>query len=81
MKIIYSNRFKKSFRNFPSVVQKKFEKQADKLIIGINYPSLHAKKYDESRDIWQARADRNIRFYFLIDGDTYILLDIKNHPK
>lgn len=81
MKIIHSDRFKKSFKNFSPVVQKKFEKQVEKLIYDINYPSLHAKKYDESCDIWQARVDRNVRFYFLIDCDTYILLDIKNHPK
>lgn len=65
MKIIYSDRFKKSFRNFSPAVQKKFERQIENLTRNINYPSLHAKKYDESRDIWQARIDRNTRFYFL----------------
>lgn len=81
MKIIHSGRFKKSFKNFSPAIQKKFEKQIENLIYNINYPSLHAKKYDELRDVWQARVDQNIRFYFLIDSDTYILLDIKNHPK
>lgn len=81
MKIIHSDRFKKSFKIFSPAIQRKFEKQAKSLISNIKYPSLHAKKYDESRDIWQARVDRNIRFYFLIDNDTYILIDMKNHPK
>jgi len=42
---------------------------------------LRAKKYDEARDIWQARINRDWRFYFQIDGDTYIILDVIPHPK
>ena len=62
-------------------VKKKFSKQAGFLLIDIRHPSLRAKKYDEKRYIWQARVDRNYRFYFLIKGDTYILIEIKLHPK
>ncbi|PIS39584.1 MAG: hypothetical protein COT33_01165 [Candidatus Nealsonbacteria bacterium CG08_land_8_20_14_0_20_38_20] len=81
MKVIHSERFKKNFRNFPLKIQKKFEKQIDYLLRDIRYPSLHAKKYDESRGIWQARVNGKIRFYFLIEDDTYILLDIRKHQK
>jgi hypothetical protein len=42
---------------------------------------LRAKKYDEGKDRWQARVTRDWRFYFLIEGDTYILQDITRHPK
>jgi len=51
------------------------------LLEDIGHPSLKAKKYNRSRQIWQARVDRNIRFYFLIKNGTYILLDIRTHPK
>jgi hypothetical protein len=47
----------------------------------MRHPSLRAKKYDESREIWQARANRNWRFYLVIIGDTYLILDIIPHPK
>jgi len=47
----------------------------------LRHPSLHAKKYNETDDIWQARVDKNVRFYFLIKSDVYILLDIVHHPK
>ncbi len=33
-------------------------------------PGLHSKKYDEARDIWQARVTRDWRFYFTIEGDA-----------
>jgi hypothetical protein len=44
-----------------------------------DHPSLRAKKYDTER--WQARVTRDWRFYFRIEGDSYILLDIMRHPK
>jgi plasmid maintenance system killer protein len=45
------------------------------------HPSLHAKKYDEAADLWQARVNRAWRFYFAIAGDTYRIEDVIPHPK
>ena len=81
MKLVYTLQFKKNFRNFPRQTQKKFGKQAKYLITDLRHPSLHAKKYDEKRHIWQARVDRDIRFYFIIESESYILLAIQHHPK
>lgn len=81
MKIKYTPCFKNSFRKFPISIQKKFYKQIRFLLRDIRHPSLRAKKYDERYGIWQARVDKNIRFYFLIEGDVYILLSIRSHPK
>jgi plasmid maintenance system killer protein len=81
MKRQVTERFLKSFRNAPPAVQKAFNKQAKLLVENLNHPSLHAKKYDESSDLWQARVNRDWRFYFLIAGDTYLITDIIPHPK
>lgn len=64
---------------FPDSIKKKLKKQISFLIKDIRHPSLHSKKYDESLDIWQARVDKGVRFYFIIEGKTYVLLDIKSH--
>ena len=81
MKIRFSPKFESSFRRLPKEIKDKFYKRAGFLRQDLKHPSLRAKKYDETRDIWQARVDKSYRFYFLISGDTYILLDIKAHPK
>ena len=81
MELIYTPHFKQSFRKFPKEIHMKFSKQASYLLDDIRHPSLHAKKYDERRNIWQARVDRGIRFYFLIQDDAYLLLEISLHPK
>lgn len=47
----------------------------------LTHPSLRAKKYDETADLWQARVNRDWRFYFLIEDDTYLIVAIVAHPK
>ena len=71
----------RSYQTAPPTVRKAFEKQARLLVENLQHPSLQAKKFDEARDIWQARVDRQWRFYFSITGDTYIIRDIIPHPK
>jgi mRNA interferase RelE/StbE len=69
------------YQELPVSIQKRFEKQLTFLLQDLRYPSLQAKKYDESKDLWQARVDRNYRFYFQIKGDRYVILRIIPHPK
>ena len=47
----------------------------------LRYLSLRAKKYDESRNIWQARVNKDWRFYFVIRDDVYYIIDILPHPE
>lgn len=77
----FTPRFQRSYQVFDQSVQKKFDKQLEFLLKNLTHPSLHAKKFDEARGIWQARVDRSIRFYFLIENHAYILLDITKHAK
>jgi mRNA-degrading endonuclease RelE of RelBE toxin-antitoxin system len=81
MKIIYTPHFKRNYKSLNKEVKKKLKKQINFLLNNLRHPSLRSKKYDEKRRIWQARVNGNYRFYFLIKGDTYILLEIKPHPK
>ena len=81
MRHILGKGFPEKLKSLPKQTQEKFWKQLGFLLSDLRHPSLHAKKYDEQQDIWQARVDRNYRFYFLIARDTYILLNITLHPK
>jgi plasmid maintenance system killer protein len=51
------------------------------LLQDLHHPSLHAKKYDEARDVWQARVNYTWRFYFRIEGTAYLMEEITHHPK
>jgi mRNA-degrading endonuclease RelE of RelBE toxin-antitoxin system len=79
MKYSFTERLAEHLESFSGPIQNKFWKQLNFLLHDLRHPSLQAKKYDETRGIWQARVDQKIRFYFLIEDDTYVLLNIKRH--
>lgn len=79
MNLDYTPKFNKNFKQFPKSIREKFYKQASFLLSNIRHPSLRAKKFEESTGLWQARVDKSVRFYFLIEKDVYILIDIRFH--
>jgi plasmid maintenance system killer protein len=81
MKLIGSIRFERSYAKASRQIQRAFDKQSLLLLQNLHHPSLHAKKYDESQSLWQARVNKNWRFYFLIRDDVYYIVDIVPHPK
>ncbi len=81
MLIRRTDRFLKSYGTAPRSVQRACDKQILFLMNDLRHPSLHAKKYDESRNVWQARINDDWRFYFVIQNDMYILISMTPHPK
>lgn len=81
MKIRITEPAQEQYDDLPEALQARVDKQLDLLLASLRHPSLRAKKYDEKRDIWQGRVNRSYRFYFQIEGDTYIILSIIPHPK
>ena len=80
MKFRYLPYFKRNYKSLPEIIKRKFKKQAKYLREDFYHPSLRVNKYDKEKGVWQARVDKDYRFYFLIGKDTYILLDITIHP-
>lgn len=80
MRVIYSERFRRSYEDVPRSVQRACDRRLALLLKNLRHPSLRAKKYDEARDIWQARVTGGWRFYFTIEGDAYHLHNIIPHP-
>jgi mRNA interferase RelE/StbE len=81
MRLHYTERFRRSYESAPPSVQRAFDRRAAFLVQDLRHPSLRAKKYDEANDIWQARVNDAWRFYFRIEDDAYLLLDIIPRPK
>jgi len=81
MRLLRSIRFERSYASAPAVIQRAFDKQSSLLLTNLHHPSLRAKKYDAGLDLWQARVNRDWRFYFRIRDDVYEIVDIVPHPK
>ena len=81
MRAVYTKRFLASYADAPLAIQSAVDRRIALLLQNLRHPSLRAKKYDEARDIWQARVDGGWRFYFKIEGDVYHLIDLIPHPR
>lgn len=81
MKVILSDRTVESLKDAPGNVQRAFDKQLGFLVDNLHHPSLRAKKFDQSGNLWQARVNKDWRFYFTITDDTYLIEKIIPHPK
>lgn len=81
MRLRYTDRFSRQYADAPVPIQTAFDRKAALLAQNLRHPSLRAKKYDEARDLWQARVSRGWRFYFQIEGDAYTILSLIPHPK
>jgi mRNA-degrading endonuclease RelE of RelBE toxin-antitoxin system len=81
MKVDYSERAGRTLDGLAPELRKAVYKQVKLLERNLRHPSLRAKQYDESINLWQARVNRDRRFYFLIRDDVYYIVDIMPHPK
>ena len=81
MKVVLTDRAVEALKDAPTTVQRAFDKQLRFLEADLLHPSLRAKKFSESENLWQARVNKGWRFYFKIEGDTYIIVRIIPHPK
>jgi hypothetical protein len=77
----HTRRSLRDYQAAPQAVQKAFDKQAHLLSAELSHPSLRAKKYDRTTGLWQARVNRDWRFYFVIQRDVYTIVTIIPHPK
>lgn len=81
MRWSHTRRSERDYRGTSNTIQRAFDKQVRLLVNDLHHPSLRAKKYDEANDVWQARVNRDWRFYFRIEGDLYTIVTIVPHPK
>jgi mRNA-degrading endonuclease RelE of RelBE toxin-antitoxin system len=81
MNIRLTTRARRDFSDLPRHLKTRVRKQFDLLQQNLRHPSIQAKKYDESADVWQGRVNRDYRFYFQILGGDYVILRIIPHPK
>lgn len=81
MKVLFSPGIHRAYDRAPEAIKRAFDKQIRHLLQDMRHPSLRAKKYDEARDVWQARVNDDWRFYFRISGETYEILSLIPHPK
>jgi mRNA-degrading endonuclease RelE of RelBE toxin-antitoxin system len=81
MRIELTRRADKDYRGLSQQLRRQVDKQFEYLRENLRHPSLEAKKYGGSDNVWQGRVNRDYQFCFRIADDTYRILMIIPHPK
>ena len=81
MRVRFSRLADKQYANLPSRLRAQVDKQLDFLSQNLRHPSIQAKKYGGTDNVWQGRVNQDYRFYFQIADDVYDIISIISHPK
>jgi len=79
MKIIRLNLFKRDYKKLSPDIRKQADNKISLLVNNLHHPSLRIKKIQGSKDIWEGRVTKDIRFTFQIVKDVYTLRRIGKH--
>jgi len=79
MKLEFTKAFIKDYRKLPGSIQKIADKNLALLMTNSKHPSLHVKKMNDPRNIWEGRVSDSYRFTFQVKGDTCLLRRIGTH--
>src|SRR5260370_25355620 len=81
MKWQHSVRSQEDYASAPAKIQRAFDKQVRPLAANLLYPSLRAKKYDESLNLWQARVNRDWRVFLPSLAGNQTILCLLSRPQ
>ncbi|MFQ6003195.1 MAG: hypothetical protein ACE5KJ_05555 [Candidatus Zixiibacteriota bacterium] len=80
MRFLPTEHFTKCYKNLPARIQAQIDKQLSLLLENPRHPSLRIKKIQGTRgEIFEGRINKNYRFTFQIERDTYVLRKVGPH--
>jgi mRNA-degrading endonuclease RelE of RelBE toxin-antitoxin system len=79
MKLFFTQSFIRDYRSLPQRLKKAVDKQLELFLADSQHPSLHIKKMQDPRDIWEGRITKGYRFTFQMEGEICILRRLGTH--
>ena len=73
--------FKDDYKKLQPDEQALVDKALEFLAVDPRHPGLHLKKLKVPREVWEARASRNLRFTFTWEGDVITLRAVGHHDE
>jgi len=82
MRARYTDDFRYAYSVAPETIQKIVDKQIHLLLNNFRHPSLQSHLWPpHGPGRYQARINKQWRFYYYLDGDIYIIYWLQKHPK
>jgi len=78
MELLFSGRFYAAYARLTVVEQRIVDQKLDLLANDYRHPSLRARKWRDP-NIWYARMSRDIRVFYEVHENHYLLLDVGHH--
>ncbi|MDP2939144.1 MAG: hypothetical protein Q8O13_03560 [Candidatus Omnitrophota bacterium] len=79
MNFLLTSRFKKAYKSLPEEIKSQVKDALRTLTDNFKHPSLHVKKIQGTKDIWEARVSLDYRITFQIFKDYFILRNVGHH--
>ena len=79
MQLLRAERFKKDFKRLPRDIQAKLSATLELFMSNPRHPSLHTKKMEGVRDIWELRVAYNYRVTFQFVQEGVLLRRVGTH--
>lgn len=80
LKITYTDRFLKSFKNLTGVEKKQLKNKLSLPAQNPTHPSLRTKRIQGTDDLFECSVNMDIRIIWFYEGDSVIiLLDVGHH--
>ncbi|MDQ7837537.1 MAG: hypothetical protein RDU59_03485 [Thermodesulfobacteriota bacterium] len=81
MELIFTERFKKSYRQLSKDEQKTLHKKLDLMSKNPHYPSLRTKKVQGTDNIFECSINMAIRMTWQYDGESILLRVVGDHDE
>ena len=79
MKLVFTRSFLKDCRALPSELQNATDKKLKLVMKDPHHRSLHLKRMQDPRDIWEGRITKGYRFTFQLEGELCVLRRLGTH--
>ncbi|MBM3248762.1 MAG: hypothetical protein FJZ10_05045 [Candidatus Omnitrophica bacterium] len=79
MNFILTTRFEKAYKSLPEEIKTKVKDALRTLADNFKHPSLHVKKIQGTKDIWEARVSSDYRITFQVIKGYFILRNVGHH--
>ena len=80
----FTPQFERAYADAPEPIRRAFDRKLALLVAhGHRYHSLRTHPWPaDGPDAMQARVTKRVRFYYVLDGDTYVIYRLREeHPK
>ncbi|MBI4295267.1 MAG: hypothetical protein HY669_03780 [Chloroflexi bacterium] len=81
MKILFTEQFEQAYEKLTTAEKRSVRKALALLGDNLRHPSLHVKKMEGRKNIWEARPSKRLRMTFEMAGETTLMRNVGEHDR